>query len=275
MNIAHQLRSAALVATVGTLAAACATARSSTDDSAFSARKQLVRELVARGEWGNAFANASELHRQRPGDPEVLVLRGVIYRERSMPAEAEADLRAALAAGEDRAEPHAALAILLDSTGRSAEADGHHRRAVKLAPESAGYLNNLGFSLLVRRQTREALEVLQQAARLEPTNPRIRTNLGFAYAAAGDLPRASREFEMGGPAAEARNNLGFAYEKRGDLQNAFELYLAALKLDPGSRRARSNLVHVAGRLGRPIPPEAAEPEPKKTEQPEKDDKETP
>lgn len=227
------------------------------EDSAFNARKQLTRQLVARADWQSAFAYADELHRQRPEDAEALALRGIIYRERGLPGEAEVDLRAALAADESNAEAHAALAIVLDAAGKGEEAETHHRRAVALAPRNSAYLNNLGFSLLVRHRAKDAIEVLRRAARLEPTNHRVRTNLGFAYAGAGDLPRAAAEFEMGGAPAEAKNNLGFAYEHRGDLHNAFELYAAALRLDPGCRRARTNLAHVAEALGRPVPPELA------------------
>ena len=58
---------------------------------------------------------------------------------------------------------------------------------------------------------------------------------------------------MGAPPAEAKNNLGFAYEKRGDLENAFDLYVDALRVDPACARARGNLSHLAQRLGRALP----------------------
>jgi len=89
----------------------------------------------------------------------------------------------------------------------------------------------------------------------------VRTNLGFACAAVGDLRRAAREFQMGGTEAEAKNNLGFAYERRGDMANAYDLYVEAVRLDPKGEHARSNLVHAAIVLGRPVPPEAAAPPP--------------
>ena len=88
---------------------------------------------------------------------------------------------------------------------------------------------------------------------MDPTSRRVRTNLGFAYAATGDLRRAAHEFEMGGTAAEAKNNLGFAYERRGDMPHAYDLYLEAAQLDPKSTHARSNLVHAAQVLGREVP----------------------
>src|SRR5215208_4965306 len=107
------------------LPAACASTAGMTrqDQAAFNARKQLTRELVARGEWQTAFAYADELHRQQPDDAEVLTLRGIVYRERELPVEAEADLRAAVAADDGSAEAHAALGIVLDSSRRGAEAE--------------------------------------------------------------------------------------------------------------------------------------------------------
>jgi Flp pilus assembly protein TadD len=200
------------------------------------------------------------MHSERPKDAEVLMLRGTIYRERALWREAEADLRASLDLDKRSAEAHAALGILYDVTLRPALAEPQHREAVKLAPESAGYLNNLGFSLFLRGKPRDAIPFYEKAAALEPTSRRVRTNLGFACAASGDLSRAAHEFEMGGTPAEAKNNLGFAYERRGDLVHAFELYREATELDPKSAHARSNLIHAAQVLGRELPASTAPPE---------------
>jgi Flp pilus assembly protein TadD len=235
---------------VGVLAGGCARGQKT---ETFDARKRLTREMIARGEWSTAFSYAESLHREDPEDAEALTLRGVIYRERNLPTEAEADLRAAIASDPKSEEAHAALAILLDHTSRPEEAERHHERAVALAPKNAAYLNNRAFSLFLRRRYKEAVEIYGQAVRLDPTNQRLRTNHGFALAATGDFPRAAREFQMGGAPAVATNNLGFAYEQKGDLARAYDLYLEALRLDPKSERARSNLVHVASRIGRSVP----------------------
>jgi Flp pilus assembly protein TadD len=227
-------------------------------EGATLARIKLAHELVSRGDWGRAFAMLDELHRQLPRDPDILTLRGIVYRERGLYADAEADLRAALAATPDSAEAHAALGILYDVQLRP-DAEEHHRAAVRLGPENPTYLNNLGFSLYLRHHFKEAIAEYEKAARLAPLSRRVRTNLGFACAAAGDWRRAAREFAMGGTEAEAKNNLGFAYERRGDLGNAYDLYLQAVRLDPGIGRARSNLVHAAEVLGRPVPADALAP----------------
>jgi Flp pilus assembly protein TadD len=231
----------------------CATLFGPKRSDTYEARKRLARELVARQDWPAAFFYASQLHQEAPEDPEVLVLRGIVYRERGLPGEAEADLKEALQKEKRLPEAHAALGIMYDMTNRGELAEPHHREAVNLAADNPNYLNNLGFSLFLRHKNREAIEAYQRAVRLSPTSGRIRTNLGFAYAAMGDLPRASREFEMGAAPAEAKNNLGFAYEQRGDLTNAYSLYIEALRLDPGCGHARANLVYVAQKLGKELP----------------------
>ena len=260
-GFARATAAALVVAAAAHLSAGCAETRGAqrTSDGAYSARSKIAHELVSRGDWVRAFSILDELHRDRPDDADVLTLRGVVYRERGLYADAEADLKAALKLKPEYAEAHASLGILYDVQSR-AEAEPEHRQAVKLAPNNPGYLNNLGFSLYLRHRFKEAVTIYESAARLAPMSRRVRTNLGFACAALGDLPRAAREFQMGGTEAEAKNNLGFAYERRGDMNNAFELYVQAVRLDPKVERARSNLVHAATVLGRPVPPEAVAPD---------------
>ena len=231
----------------------------SPEANAFEARRQIAAQLVSRGEWQSAFGYVDQLHRDRPEDADVLVLRATIYRERALLTEAEADLTEALRLQPQLAAAHAALGIILDMQYRPADAEERHRRAVKLEARNPIYLNNLGFSLFLHGKVKEAITFYEQAARLAPAVRRTRTNLGFAYAARGELARAAREFEMGGTAAEAKVNLGYAYERRGDLANAFDLYLEAVHLDPKSQRARNNLVHVAMASGKSLPNDLAPP----------------
>jgi Flp pilus assembly protein TadD len=245
------VRTGLLVLLMAGLLSACSALHQKRNDT-FVARKRLTSELIEKRDWVHAFYYAEELHREAPEDPEVLVLRGTIYRERGLPAEAEADLKEAIDLG-DLAEAHAALGIMYDMTGRGELAEPHHQRAVTLSRNNAAYLNNLGFSLFLRHKHQEAIAAYQRAARMSPVTPRIRTNLGFAYAATGDFPRAAREFEMGAPPAEAKNNLGLAYERKGDLTNAYALYIQALHLDPRCSPARANLVYVAKKLGKEVP----------------------
>ena len=249
----------AVLFAAGTLAAGCAHgggsggANLASQPDTFEARRRLAGELMARGDWQPAFAYVDQLHRERPGDAGVLVLRGTIYREQNLLDEAEADLRDAAGLAPQLASVRAALGILFDLQRKPEKAEEQLRLAVKLEPENAVYLNNLGFSLFLHGKTKEAISFYEKAARLAPATRRTRTNLGFACAAQGDWHRAAREFALGGTPAEAKVNLGFAYEQHGDLANAYDLYVEATHMDPQSKRARSNLGHVAELLGRPAP----------------------
>ena len=225
----------------------------------YGARSKLAHELVSRGDWARAFAMLDELHRERPDDAEVLTLRGIVFRERGLFADAEADLKAALKLAPDSAEAHAALGILYDVQMRP-EAEARAPRGGQAGAQEPRLPEQPRASRCSCAST--------SRRRSPPTNRRrgwrrcrgacARTS-GFACAALGDLRRAAREFQMGGTEAEAKNNLGFAYERRGDMANAYDLYVEAVRLDPKAERARSNLVHAALVLGRPVPPEAAPP----------------
>jgi Flp pilus assembly protein TadD len=253
-------RSALAFITLAATLGACATSAHQTKEDAQVdlARINMARELTERGDWTGAFALLNQMHQARPTDPEVLTLRGIVYRERGLFSDAEADLRAALKVAPASPEAHAALGVLFDLQMRPG-AEAEHKEAVRLSPNNPAYLNNLGFSLFLREHFKQAIGEYEKAARLAPLSHRVRTNMGFAYAAIGDLPSAAREFRMGGSEVDAANNLGFAYERRGDLANAYDLYLQAVKLDPKAARARSNLVHAAAVLGRPVPPELVPP----------------
>ena len=232
--------------------AACAGPRVKHSDT-YGARKEMAQEFVRRGDWPRAFALIAPLHQEDPKDPEVLALRGVIYREQKLATEAAADFAEALKLKPDDAFAHSSFAILLDRQRSGGEALEHHRRAAELEPTNARYLNNLAFSLFVNGKPRDAIPVFHEALRLDPTNSRIRNNLGFAYARARDFPRAAEQFAMAGGPAEAKNNLGYAYQAANNWAQAFDSYVEALRLQPGLTRARQNLQEVARRLGRPIP----------------------
>jgi Flp pilus assembly protein TadD len=254
----------AVIATAASALGACATSGHGTaaQTPADLARMSMARELVQRADWAGAFPLLCQIHQQRPDDAEVLALRGIVYRERGLYTEAESDLRAALKLAPEMAETHAALGILFDVQMRPG-AEAEHREAVRLAPNNPSFLNNLGFSLFLREHYKEAISTYEKAARLAPLSHRVRTNMGFAYAAIGDLPSAAREFRMGGSEVDAANNLGFAYERRGDMANAYALYLQAVRSDPTATRARSNLMHAALVLGRPVPDDVNAPAPPK------------
>ncbi len=248
---------ALLVTLVAVACASCAStsgARRGGDVPA--ARKQLGRALLERGDAAAAREAVDPLCREGRPDPEALAIRGMAYQRLKLEREAEADLREALKRDGKLAFAHSGLGILLDLSGRAAEAEKHHRRAVELAPRDARYLNNLAFSLFARGETREAIPIFLEAVRQDPSNARVHNNLGFAYAVTGDFARARDEFERAGDARQARVNLALAYERKGALAQAYELYVEVARLAPDDAAARADVARMAQALGREVPPGA-------------------
>jgi Flp pilus assembly protein TadD len=238
------------------LALACATAKK---PDVAAAQRGLARELLKRGDLPAAFAAADAAVRAHPDDADALAIRGTIYRDQGLRAEAKADLEEAVRLQPDHAGAHSALAVLLEGAGESEASLAHHRRAAELEPRNAGYLNNLAFSLFVRGKPRDAIPVYHEALRASPFDARIRNNLGFAYAAAGDFASAAEQFERGGSPAYAKNNLGYAYERRGSAGQAFDSYVEAVRLDPGLQIARQNLERVSRQTRRDLPSDLPQP----------------
>jgi Flp pilus assembly protein TadD len=237
------------------LSAACASGpseRSSFTGDPFLARKKLAFELMTRREWKGALAYIDELRGERK-DQDLQVWRGIVLREQGLLEDAEAELKDVLSGERERADAHAAIGIVYDLQRRGDLAEPHHRAALQKKPDDPALLNNLGFSLFLQGKDREALPLFQKAVRMAPAQRRIRTNLGFAYGATGDFGRAAREFDRGGTAAEAKNNLGYVYERQGHWRQAFDLYVEAVRMEPGFHKARENLGYVAPKVPAAIP----------------------
>lgn len=237
---------------------ACAGAQRTPDARARRVRLELAGQLALRGDWPAAFAAADALVQEEPSDPAARLLRGTALRHQGLLAEAEADLRRAVAAEPRSAAAHGELAVLLEQVGRRDEALAEHEEAHRLAPGAPRFANDLAFAYVIRGEPRKAIPLLEAALREDPTSARLRNNLGFARAASGDFVRAELEFGRAGSRAQARNNLGLAYERAGDLEHAFELYLEAWRLE-SDRRFFENLQHAARGLGRELPPDVRAP----------------
>src|SRR5690606_28759616 len=96
-------------------------------------------------------------------------------------------------------------------------------------------LNNLGYFLLERRERyEEALGLIEQAVRVDPTNPSYLDSLGWAHFKLGRLDEAEKRlkeaarFDSG--SATIQEHLGDVYEKKGHTQQARTAWDQALRL---------------------------------------------
>jgi hypothetical protein len=142
-----------------------------------------------------------------------------------------------LALDPGRFEAHYNLGLILERTGKPAQAQAEYRETLRLRPSFTPAALNLGALLYGEKRYPEAVAVYRQALVADPRSEAVRNNLAEAYRAAGDRAGARREFE----AVLERNpdyapaHYGLAVlddEPHGDRRRAAEHYRRYLALAP-------------------------------------------
>jgi Flp pilus assembly protein TadD len=106
------------------------------------------------------------------------------------PALAEQQIDVALQANANDYRALNLLGVALDMQGRHAEAQANYRRGIELAPTYMTLRSNYGLSLAITGPPQEAIAQLAPVAGSRQADARVRQNLAFAYAMAGDLGNA-------------------------------------------------------------------------------------
>ena len=153
------------------------------------------------------------------------------------PALAEQQIDAALRA--DPADYRALnlLGVSLDLQGRHAEAQANYRRGIELAPDYMTLRSNYGLSLAITGPPQEAIAQLAPAAGSPNADARMRQNLAFAFAMAGDMENALQL---------CRRDLD---ERSAQRQLAYYMQLRALPPEARSAEFRRNPGLLASRGG--------------------------
>lgn len=147
-------------------------------------------------------------------------------------------------------EAHSLLGVAFDRKGMSERAAEAYNRAVKVAPQDAQTLNNLGFSLYQNGKYRAAVDRLKRAARLAPGDQRIWNNLALAQCRLGKTEDCFKSFARAGGELTGRLNTATLLERMGHDMDAIPYYEAALRLQPKSSVALRRLADLYGRAGR-------------------------
>ncbi|HEX7896337.1 MAG TPA: protein kinase [Planctomycetota bacterium] len=116
------------------------------------------------------------------------------------------------------------------------QAIGKLRLGRRSRPASLPILASLGMAGVLRSfqggEPGDALDVLTEAARLEPSNPEVRLALGIARYQRGELARAKEEFARLPEDAVALRWEGYRASKAGDRPAALAAWRRAVELDP-------------------------------------------
>lgn len=175
-----------------------------------------------------------------------------LYNEAKRTADAKeaADQAYKVAGSEERRQ----LAKLSMATSQqmSGDFDGAEmtlREILKQTPRNPIALNNLGYFLLERNvRINEALELIQKAIKIDPTNPSYLDSLGWANFILGNFDEAERNLRMAvrldSSSGTIREHLGDLFDRQGKAEQATSAWQRALDLatDPADiKRLNSKL----------------------------------
>ncbi|MGQ9920352.1 MAG: tetratricopeptide repeat protein [Desulfobacca sp.] len=211
-------------------------------------RYKLGLALLMTGRLEDAKRELAEVlvYRDLPEAHEAL---GAIHLQEDKPAEAQEELRAALAQAPQRIQARVLLGEAYLRGGQYTQALAELKAALAQAPRNARILGNIGWVHYKMKQYDEALRWLQQAKTISPKNPRINQRLGMVLAAQKKYPQALEAFRQGGDEALAFNNIGVYYYLDGRYEEAARCFQKALDLRPTYyEEAKLNLDKTLARL---------------------------
>jgi tetratricopeptide (TPR) repeat protein len=213
-------------------------------------------QLVLRGLLA-AILSIASLQADRPQTPtaESYVAEGARYAELRQYDKAVDAFKHAIALNPSLASAHLGLGSMYHNMGRLSDALEPLTTAVRLDPKNAIAHLNLGVTLAALRRPDESLLELTEARRLDPGSARVHVEVASALDNGfGQLEAALAEYEEAArldPRAPAiRSSIGFLLMRLGRFGEAIEPLAEALRLDPAHRESRFHLSNAYTQTGR-------------------------
>lgn len=157
-------------------------------------------------------------------------------------AAAEGHFRAALAAGEDRADVRDFLGYFARRRGAVEEAGDHYAAALAHAPADAAICNNLGDVRRAQNRIGEAIALFRRAATLAPDRAEIHANLGAVLLESRRpdlaLPHLQRALERQPDLMTAHDQIAMALCALNRYQEALPHYRAIQRAMPSNNDSR-------------------------------------
>ena len=213
-------------------------------------------ELMQRHETEPAIAAFERVLELEPNDAQAHYNLARAQIETGALDQAEAHLRAAIAAWPEFFDAHLNLAILLGRSGRGEEAAEHIERAVAIDPEHLPTRMLHARVLAERGDQRAAMAELEAIVALDPASIDARLALAQLHLEAGEVDAAKRQLEQVLTAAAASDrdraqaHLRLARLPRTPPAEAAEHLRAAIELEPTSVEARGALAERLASAGR-------------------------
>jgi len=132
------------------------------------------------------------------------------------------------------------LATAQQKSGDFKSAELTLREILKQSPGNPIALNNLGYFLAERNEKlSEALDLIQQAVKIDPNNPSYLDSLGWAYFKLGKLDEAEKYLKnalrFDASSAAVQEHLGDVYQKQGKIELANSAWQKAINLTSNAK----------------------------------------
>lgn len=152
----------------------------------------------------------------------------------------------------DEKKQQASEARALNNAGVMAYHNGRYEKAIemfenaiKLDPEFTEAFNNLGLTYTEINEEKKATEAFKKAIEFNPELAATYNNLGYVFYRLGSYQEAIEMYnEAIGRSknnSSAYTNLGNAYYKMDRIEEAIEAWKKAVEIDPANEKARRNL----------------------------------
>ncbi len=181
-----------------------------------------------------------------PDDPETYVLIASALVALSRPGEALAAAQTAVSLDPEDPDGHFIAALAAAEAGDHVLAERSIRAALTLAPTWPSYVAAYAWLLAAQGRNEEAIEQARRAQELDPENAEAAAILASSLAQVGrhdEAREASRTALALDPGGDVIHSFaGFAALARGDRREAEARFREALRLDPSDDAARMLLV---------------------------------
>ena len=180
----------------------------------------------------DSFATAGN----RPPTAQTLYSMGRILAIQGRDRECEAIFKRVIHEHPTFLPVYSALAELQLRTRRIDEAIGTLSAGLRIRPENAVLLNDIGMCHLIKQQNEEALADFTQAVSSSPADARYRANMATVLGLLGRYEEAFALYLQLMPVADAHYNLGVLCDARKDSARAVEEFRQAAQSPNGGEQ---------------------------------------
>ncbi|WP_339735397.1 tetratricopeptide repeat protein [uncultured Gimesia sp.] len=137
------------------------------------------------------------------------------------------------------------MGIVCSKTGKHDKATKYLMEAVKVQPNNAKYLTDLGYALYLQNDLPAAEIALEESIKRDPSSKRSFNNMSLVLGHQGRMDEAYQVARTVMSADEAHANIGYICLQKGMLDDAAKHYNRALEMNPDLDSIKEAIVQVA------------------------------